>query len=133
MSEVEELKNRLFYKRENAWEDKTGEQLNNIFAYAEGYINFLNKSKTEREIVANAKEIAESNGFRCICEYETLSAGDKVYYINREKSMYLAVIGKQGMESGINIVGAHADSPRLDLKPNPLYEEGGFAYFKTHY
>ena len=133
MSEVEELKNRLFYKRENAWDDKTGEQLNNIFAYAEGYINFLNKSKTEREIVANAKEIAESNGFRCICEYETLSAGDKVYYINREKSMYLAVIGKQGMESGINIVGAHADSPRLDLKPNPLYEEGGFAYFKTHY
>ena len=133
MSEVEELKNRLFYKRENAWEDKTGEQLNNIFAYAEGYINFLNKSKTEREIVANAKEIAESNGFRCICEYETLSVGDKVYYINREKSMYLAVIGKQGMESGINIVGAHADSPRLDLKPNPLYEEGGFAYFKTHY
>ena len=133
MSEVEELKNRLFYKRENAWEDKTEEQLNNIFAYAEGYINFLNKSKTEREIVANAKEIAESNGFRCICEYETLSAGDKVYYINREKSMYLAVIGKQGMESGINIVGAHADSPRLDLKPNPLYEEGGFAYFKTHY
>ena len=50
-----------------------------------------------------------------------------------KKSMYLAVIGKQGMESGINIVGAHADSPRLDLKPNPLYEEGGFAYFKTHY
>ena len=84
MSEVEELKNRLFYKRENAWEDKTGEQLNNIFAYAEGYINFLNKSKTEREIVANAKEIAESNGFRCICEYETLSVGDKVYYINRQ-------------------------------------------------
>ena len=133
MSEVEELKNRLFYKRENAWEDKTGEQLNNIFAYAEGYINFLNKSKTEREIVANAKEIAESNGFRCICEYETLSAGDKVYYINREKSMYLAVIGKQGMESGINIVGAHADSPRLDLKPNPLYEKEDIAYFKTHY
>ena len=133
MSEVEELKNRLFYKRENAWEDKTGEQLNNIFAYAEGYINFLNKSKTEREIVANAKEIAESNGFRCICEYETLSAGDKVYYINREKSMYLAVIGKQGMESGINIVGAHADSPRLDLKQVPLYEDTEMAMFDTHY
>ena len=73
------------------------------------------------------------NGFKCICEYERLNPGDKVYYINKNKSVYAAIIGKQKVEDGLNIVGAHIDSPRLDLKPNPLYEEGGFAYFKTHY
>ena len=59
--------------------------------------------------------------------------GDKVYYINRAKSVYVAVIGTDTLETGLNIVGAHIDSPRLDLKPNPLYEDSGFAYFKTHY
>ena len=93
----------------------------------------MNKSKTEREIVQSSKKIAEANGFKDIKEFDSLKAGDKVYYINREKSMYLAVIGEDNIENGINIIGAHADSPRLDLKPNPLYEDGGFAYFKTHY
>ena len=93
----------------------------------------MNKSKTEREAVITAKAIAESNGFRDLASYETLNPGDKVYFINREKSMYLAVIGTDKLENGIQIVGAHIDSPRLDLKPNPLYEDSGFAYFKTHY
>ena len=79
------------------------------------------------------KKMLDENGFKCICEYETLNPGDKVYYINREKSMYLAVIGEDSIENGVNIIGAHADSPRLDLKPNPLYEDNEFAYFKTHY
>ena len=127
------LKEKLFNKKENGWKSKNQEERITIFDYAKGYIDFMNKSKTEREIIVNSKAIAESNGFKNIDEYETLKAGDKVYYINREKSMYLAVVGEENIENGVNIIGAHADSPRLDLKPNPLYEDSEFAYFKTHY
>ena len=130
-SEVEMLKDKLFNKKENGWNFARNKE--DIFNYAYGYIKFMNESKTEREIIKSSKKIAESNGFKCICEYKTLKPGDKVYYINREKSMYLAVIGKENIENGVNIIGAHGDSPRLDLKPNPIYEDGEFAYFKTHY
>ncbi len=132
-TEKEILTEKLFNKKENGWNTKTEEERKNIFDYAKGYMDFMNKSKTEREIVQSSKKIAEANGFKDIKEFDSLKAGDKVYYINREKSMYLAVIGEDNIENGINIIGAHADSPRLDLKPNPLYEDGGFAYFKTHY
>ena len=127
----EQLKGKLFNKKENGWrsvQDKT-----DIFNYANGYIQFMNASKTEREIIKSSKKMAEENGFKDIREYSSLKAGDKVYYINREKSMYLAIIGKEEIENGVNIIGAHADSPRLDLKPNPLYEDGELAYLKTHY
>lgn len=132
-TEGEILKERLFNKKENGWKSKSEEERKTIFDYAKGYIDFMNESKTEREVIISSKKIAEANGFKNIDEYETLKTGDKVYYINREKSMYLAIIGKENIEKGVNIIGAHADSPRLDLKPNPLYEEGEFAYFKTHY
>ena len=132
-TEGEILKEKLFNKKENGWKSKGEEQRATIMNYAEGYINFMNKSKTEREVVASSKKIADSNGFKDIAEYESLKPGDKVYYINRDKSMYLAIIGKENIENGLNIIGAHADSPRLDLKPNPLYEDSEFAYFKTHY
>ena len=132
-TEREMLTEKLFNKKENGWNTKSEEDRKTIFDYAKGYMDFMNKSKTEREIIQSSKKIAEANGFRDIKEFDTLKAGDKVYYINREKSMYLAVIGEENIENGINIIGAHADSPRLDLKPNPLYEDGGFAYFKTHY
>ena len=130
-TEAEILKDKLFNKKENGWNFTKNKE--DIFNYADGYINFMNVSKTEREIIKSSKKIAESNGFKDIKEYSSLQAGDKVYYANREKSMYLAVIGKEDIEKGINIIGAHGDSPRLDLKPNPLYEDGEFAYFKTHY
>ncbi len=133
MSEAQELKDRLFNTKTNGWEIASNEEKNNIFEYANGYIKYLNKGKTEREIIANSKQIAEENGFKCICECENLNPGDKVYFINREKAMYLAIIGEDKLKDGIKIIGAHADSPRLDLKPNPLYEDGGLAYFKTHY
>ena len=133
MSEIENLKEKLFRKTETGWEGITKEKKEEIFSYCNNYMEFLNKSKTEREIVASAKEIAEANGFKNIREYENLKPGDKVYYNNRDKSMYLAIIGQESIEKGINIIGSHGDSPRLDLKPNPLYEEAGFAYFKTHY
>lgn len=132
-TEKEILTEKLFNKKENGWNTKTEEERKTIFDYAKGYMDFMNKSKTEREIVQSSKKIAEANGFKDIKEFDSLKAGDKIYYINREKSMYLAVIGEDNIDNGINIIGAHADSPRLDLKPNPLYEDGGFAYFKTHY
>ena len=133
MTEVETLKEKLFRKTNTGWEGIEKEKKEEIFSYCTKYMEFLNKSKTEREIIKSAKEIAEANGFKNIREYETLKAGDKVYYNNRDKSMYLAVIGQDSIEKGVNIIGSHGDSPRLDLKPNPLYEETGFAYFKTHY
>ena len=132
-TEGEILKEKLFNKKENGWKSKNAEERKTIFDYAKGYIDFMNASKTEREIIASSKKIAESNGFKNINEYNTLKPGDKIYYINREKSMYLAIIGEESIEKGVNIIGAHADSPRLDLKPNPLYEDSEFAYFKTHY
>ncbi|MCI9038834.1 MAG: aminopeptidase [Clostridia bacterium] len=131
--EAEELKKRLFNQKENGWKSKSEEEKSNILEYAKGYMNYMNCSKTEREIVASSKKIAEQNGFQNIANCQELKAGDKVYYINREKSMYLAIIGEEPIENGLNIIGAHADSPRLDLKPNPLYEDTEFAYFKTHY
>ncbi|MBP3255407.1 MAG: aminopeptidase [Clostridia bacterium] len=133
MSEVEDLKNKLFRSKKSGWEIVDDTRRGEINKFCDEYMYFLNNSKTEREIIKSAKKMADENGFRNIEECNELREGDKVYYINREKSMYLAVIGKEPMENGINIIGAHADSPRLDLKPNPLYEDTGLAYLKTHY
>ena len=133
MSDVQKLKEKLFKNTSSGWEGMKKEKKEEIFSYCNNYMKFLNNSKTEREIVNSAKKLIEEKGFKNIREYETLKPGDKVYYNNREKSMYIAVIGQESIEKGINVIGAHADSPRLDLKPNPLYEDTGFVYFKTHY
>ena len=125
--------NKLFNKKEIGWNKIDDNEKNAIFSFCDGYMKFLNTSKTEREAVCTARKIAEENGFRDIATFDSLKPGDKVFFVNREKSMYLAVIGTEKLENGIQIVGAHIDSPRLDLKPNPLYEDSGFAYFKTHY
>ena len=123
----------LELKRKSGWEDLTIEQKEKIFRFSNEYMDFLNHGKTEREMVAQSERIAREHGFRSIDEYTELHSGDKVYFVNRCKNIYLAVIGKRSMEEGLNIIGAHADSPRLDLKPNPLVQEGSLAYFKTHY
>lgn len=133
MSEGKDLKEKLFYERKNGWENISKNQKEEILEFCKGYIQFLNDAKTEREVVKFARNMAEKNGFRDIINFEKLNPGDKIFYMNRDKSMYLAVIGKNGVEDGINIIGSHADSPRLDLKPNPIYEDNGFAYLKTHY
>jgi M18 family aminopeptidase len=133
MTYAEELKEKLFNKKVNGWFKISEELKQEIFEYNERYMEFLNNSKTEREIVKNAVEMAKANGFKDVNEVENLNVGDKVYYVNKEKSMYLAIIGKEKLEEGLNIIGSHADSPRLDLKPNPLYEDQELAYFKTHY
>jgi len=123
----------LLKENKSGWDKMSDELKSKVLEFSNEYMAFLNKSKTEREIVANAREIAEQNGFKELSQYSELHEGDKVYYVNREKNLYLAVIGKKDIEEGINIIGAHADSPRLDLKPIPLYEDKGMAYLNTHY
>ena len=123
----------LFDKKEIGWKTIDENRKNEIFNFCDNYMNFLGKAKIEREFVNEARKAAETHGFRDLINFEKINPGDKVYFVNRDKSMYLAVIGKEKLENGINIIGAHIDSPRLDLKPNPLSEEGGLAYLKTHY
>ena len=130
---MEELKEKLFAKKENGWKTVDTRKKEEIFKVSEKYMEFLNKSKTEREFIKEARKLADENGFRDIIEFSTLKPGDKVYFVNREKSMYLAIIGEETIENGMHIIGSHVDSPRLDLKPNPLYEDTELAYFKTHY
>ena len=123
----------LLMNKNSGWEDVSDKEKSDIFNFANNYMNFLNIAKTEREIIKEAEILARQNGFKSLNEYSELYPGDKVYYINRGKNIYLAVIGENSLEGGVNIVGAHADSPRLDLKPNPLYQDGNLAYLKTHY
>ena len=127
----------LEYKRESAWYSMTEEQKNSADEFSKGYINFLNVAKTERECVSVIKAEAEANGFidfnDVISGKVTLKPGLKVYWINRDKAMMLAVIGKKDPEEGCNMVGAHIDAPRLDLRPQPLYEDHDIGLVKTHY
>ena len=123
----------MFKKKESGWKSLNDSQKEEVFAVSKRYMDFLNVSKTEREFIKNARKLANEHGFKDIMEFESLKPGDKIYFVNREKSMYLAIIGENPIENGMNIIGSHVDSPRLDLKPNPLTEEGGLAYFKTHY
>lgn len=129
----EELKEKLFNEKKDGWESADAQEKEAIFNLSKKYMDFLNKAKTEREFIKEARKIADSNGYKDIMEFETLKPGDKIYFINREKSMYLAIIGEESIENGLHIIGSHVDSPRLDLKPNPLYEDTGLAYLKTHY
>ena len=111
-------------KRKSGWEEITEDEEKSIFDFADEYMTYLNSAKTEREIITQSEKIIRENGFKSLDEYTELHPGDKVYFINRGKSMYIAVIGNKSLEEGVNIIGAHADSPRLDLKPNPLVQEG---------
>ena len=129
----EELKKKLFNVKKDGWEEADEEEKNEIFEISQKYMDFLNEAKTEREFIKKARRLADENGYKDIMEFDTLKPGDKIYFVNREKSMYLAIIGEESIENGMHIIGSHVDSPRLDLKPNPLYEDTGLAYFKTHY
>lgn len=130
---MDELKEKLFKNNKSGWENVDEEKRSKIEDVSSKYMSFLNKAKTEREFIKRARELANSNGYKDIMEFESLKPGDKIYFVNREKSMYLAIIGENSIENGIHIIGSHVDSPRLDLKPNPLYEDTGLAYLKTHY
>ena len=129
----EELKEKLFNQKKDGWEDLDTNQREEVFNLSKRYMDFLNVAKTEREFIKHARKMADENGYRDIMEFQTLKPGDKIYFVNRDKSMYLAIVGEKSIEEGLHIIGSHVDSPRLDLKPNPLYEDTGLAYFKTHY
>lgn len=132
-SNVKQLKEKLFLKKENAFRRMTDAELEKCDKFCEGYKTFLDKAKTEREAVVFIEEEAKKSGFVPFDKTKKYKAGDKVYYVNREKAVILAVIGKEPVENGVNLVAAHIDSPRLDMKQNPLYEKDEIGYFKTHY
>lgn len=117
---------------ENAWKKYAG-NLDPVMNFGKDYIDFMTLSKTERETVDNSIEIAEKAGFKDLNTVSELKAGDKVYFNNRGKSLFLFVLGKEDLAKGLNILGAHVDSPRLDLKQHPLYEDSGLVLLDTHY
>ena len=124
----------LKYTRKNVYKQADGKELEKIYQFAEGYKSFLDSSKTERDAAITAKKLAEQNGFKPFSFSEKLKAGDKRYFINRHKNVFLISVGKEDIaKDGVRIMVAHVDSPRLDLKPNPMYEDSGLCYFKTHY
>lgn len=133
MDDVKTLAKNLFGEQKNAAAVMTAEQVADADKYSDGYKDFLRCCKTERECVCFAEKLAKENGFVPFDKSKKLSAGDKVYYVNRSKAIILAVIGKESIDKGVKIVAAHIDSPRIDLKQNPLYEDSELAYFKTHY
>mgnify|MGYP003289720291 CR=1 FL=1 len=129
----EQLREKLFYSPKNGYERITKAQQEQADDYCVEYKNFLNVGKTERECVTYAQQMLEKEGFKPFRFGDTYRAGDKVYYNNRSRSIVFAIIGKVPMTEGVNIAAAHVDSPRLDLKPAPVYEDSELCLFKTHY
>ena len=123
----------LFYGTKSVYETADEAQVKAIYDFAEGYKAYLGASRTERLAVKEAVKLAEARGFRAWEPGQPVEAGDKIYYVNRNKAMILAVIGQKSLEEGIRLAAAHVDNPRLDLKQRPLYEDGEMAFFKTHY
>lgn len=121
----------------NTWETYDEKQLKEVDAFAEDYMDFLNNGKTERECIDTIVNRIEKEGYQelesLMKAQKKLQCGDKVYSVWMNKSIVMFQIGKKPMAEGMNILGAHIDSPRLDVKQNPLYEDGGFAYLDTHY
>ncbi|MCH5317733.1 MAG: aminopeptidase [Eubacterium sp.] len=131
---AKELKELLFDKKENGVDFMSDEELKVCDDFCEGYKEFLFKCKTEREVAAWAEETAIAAGFKPFNEFgEPLKAGEKVYVMNRGKSIMLCVKGKRPINEGVRISAAHIDSPRIDLKQVPVYEDSNLAFFKTHY
>lgn len=133
----QKLQEKLFHKSGSAWEKSSDQVKAKAFEFCEGYKAFLDKSKTEREFAENAGYLARENGFIPVEEIikakKKLMPGMKIYQVWRGKSVLLAVIGEKTLEKGLNIVGAHIDAPRIDLKPNPIYEDTELVLLETHY
>ncbi len=136
-TEGQKLQEKLAYKAKNVWEKVSDEERKEIFSFCEDYKKFLDVAKTEREFARETERVAVENGFVSLDELinsgKKLIPGTKVYKIIRNKAAILAVIGKQPASCGVNIVGAHIDAPRIDLKQNPVYEDTDLAFAKTHY
>ena len=123
--------------KNNAWLKYSGAEREKIFDLCEGYKNYLSVGKTERECIHEAIRLAEDKGYRNLADIiknnEEIKAGDKVYANNKDKTLALYLIGNDSIENGMRIIGSHVDSPRIDLKQNPLYEDGNLALMDTHY
>lgn len=132
-SKAKELREKLMMKERKGGATFTEEQLKEAYDFAEGYKKFLDFSRTEREAVIYTQKLASQRGFEEYDPEKTYKPGDRFYVINRGKDIGLVVVGKNGVKNGVNLAIAHIDSPRIDLKPNPLYEDHSLALFKTHY
>lgn len=130
---MSELREKLFYEQKNGYDLIDTEERVKLEEYSVGYMDFLNRSRMEREAVANAIALAEEHGFTEYVPGMALTPGMKVYKNNRAKALMLAVIGKKTLDNGCVIAGAHVDAPRLDLKQVTMYESDELCYFKTHY
>jgi len=118
---------------ETAWTKYQDKKIKEVMDFSEGYKKFITDAKTEREAVRETIKLAKKAGFKDFKEVKKIKAGDKIYFNNNDKNMALFVVGKKNIEEGMNILGAHIDSPRLDLKQNPLYEDNGLVLLDTHY
>ncbi len=127
------LAEEVFYKKKSAFESWSAEELTAAKDYCAGYAKYLDEGKTEREAVIASIKMLEEAGFRAYKIGDKLQKGDKVYYNNRGKSLYVMAVGSEDINCGVRVSAAHIDSPRLDLKQHPLFESDGLGYFKTHY
>ena len=123
----------LTYKKETVYKKTDAENISAAFDYAEGYKSFLNSAKTEREAVKTAIAMLKPYGFKEYSFGDEIKIGDRLYYNNRNKNLFVFVIGSDGASDGLRIVASHIDAPRLDIKQCPVYEDSGLLYFKTHY
>ncbi len=130
---MKSLEKKLFKQNKSCWEQWNKNTKKKAFDFAEKYKLFLNNAKTEREVVQEGVKMAKANGFIDIKKLKSLKPGSKVYAVNRERSLFLARLGKDKLQSGVNLIMAHVDSPHLDFKVSPLYEDENIAFFKTHY
>ena len=130
---ADELRENLLMAPKNGYARITPEEREEMNAYCRRYMAFMDACKTEREATAWAVREAQNRGYKPFAPGMDVKPGDKIYYNNRDKSIALAVIGAESLAKGANICAAHVDSPRMDVKPNPLYEDAQIAYLKTHY
>ena len=128
---------RLKYEAKNAWEfERENNKLDDVMNYSKGYMHFLDVGKTERTSAREIVRMAKENGYISIDEAMNngkVNPGDKIYAVNKDKAVALFIMGKNKLENGMKIIGGHIDSPRIDLKPHPLYQEANLGFFKTHY
>ncbi len=129
----EQRREALLYRPKHGYDRLSAREETEMQAYCEDYKMFLDAGKTERGCVAEAVRLAEARGFRPFTRGMTVAPGDKLYRVNRGKSVVLAVVGTAPLSTGAVIGAAHIDAPRLDLKPSPLYEDAELAFLKTHY
>ncbi len=133
MNSKNEKSESLCYKKKTVYEKAGKEVVKAAFDYAVGYAKFLDEAKTERESVRAATELAKEHGFREYMLGDPIKKGDRLYYNNRGKNLFLFTVGSEPINNGIRITAAHIDSPRIDLKQCPVYQDGGMSFFKTHY